>query len=263
MIKEFKNIEYCQHKGKSIQLDLYLPEGEKKTPLLIWIHGGGWETGDRTWVQSGPLRQVRRGYALASVSYSLTDEAIWPTQIQQLKTAIRFLRANSEEYNIDNSKFVAWGNSAGGHLASLLGTTGDIDKFDNKNDKYSNYSSNVQGVIAWYPTIDLLLMTEQNQYSEYIVSKLLGCSAIENQDKLKALNPINYLNKNTPPFLIMHGKDDEHVSYLQSVILYKALQERGINSELVLLDNLIHGDPQFNNRENSKFFQEFLDNLFL
>ena len=119
-----RDIEYARVGNKSLKLDLYLPEGQGPFPLIIWVHGGGWTSGDKSLsANSSQIRQTTRGYAVASVNYRLSQEAKFPAQIEDCKAAVRWLRANATQYNVDPSRVAAWGSSAGGHLVALMGTS--------------------------------------------------------------------------------------------------------------------------------------------
>src|SRR5204863_10043821 len=104
-------------------LDLYVPKSERPLPLVIWIHGGGWQAGNKA---NPPLLGLtQKGFAVASINYRFSQHAVYPAQIQDCKAAVRFLRKNADKYHLDPDHFGAWGASAGGHLVALLGTSGD------------------------------------------------------------------------------------------------------------------------------------------
>ena len=125
----FSDLEYARVGEKSLLLDLYLPpEGESPWPVIVWIHGGAWRTGNRA--DPPALFLVERGYAVASISYRLSREAIFPAQIHDCKAAIRWLRARAGEYDLDPARIGVWGASAGGHLAALLGTSGGVERLE-------------------------------------------------------------------------------------------------------------------------------------
>jgi acetyl esterase/lipase len=123
------DLEYARAGDKALLLDLYLPQtgpglptGHGPWPTIVWIHGGAWRMGSKD--NPHAARQAQRGYAVASIGYRLSQEATFPAQIHDCKAAVRWLRAHAKQYNLDPARFAAWGASAGGHLAALLGTSG-------------------------------------------------------------------------------------------------------------------------------------------
>ena len=148
-----RDIPYVPGGHELQRLDLYLPEADKSArPLVIWVHGGGWNSGSKDGCTARWL--VEYGYAVASINYRLSTHAIYPAQIEDCKSAIRFLRAHASEYGIKPDRIGAWGASAGGHLVALLGTTGDIRDFDTGTNL--DQSSKVQCVVDWFGPTDFL-----------------------------------------------------------------------------------------------------------
>jgi acetyl esterase/lipase len=187
------------------KLDLYLPKGNKKVPLIIFIHGGAFTRGDKK--DQSPAPFLSDGYAFASLNYRLSQDAIFPAQIEDCKAAVRWLRLNAEKYRLDPDRFGAWGTSAGGHLVALLGTTGDTKIFDLGENL--EFSSRIQAVADWFGPTDFLQMDAHK---------------LPNKEKVVAANPITYIGPNAPPFLIAHGDADRLVPYQQSVLLEAALK---------------------------------------
>ncbi len=144
------NLSYVDDGNVSHKLDLYVPNGAASpVPLIVWIHGGGWQSGDKQLGQnSHPLRYARMGYAVASINYRLSDEAIFPAQIYDCKAAVRWLRATAARYNLDPTRFGAWGQSAGAHLASLLGTSNDVTDLEGNIDGNLQHSSCARFIIT-------------------------------------------------------------------------------------------------------------------
>src|SRR5574338_458156 len=155
---ELRNVEFAKPDGIALHLDLYLPANARNAPLVIWIHGGGWADGDKD--NPPGLSLLKHGYALASVEYRLTDRAPFPAQIHDVKAAVRFLRANAARFGLDPERFGAWGESAGGHLAALLGTTSVRGELEG-DEGVTGVSSRVQAVCDWYGPTDLLKINDQ------------------------------------------------------------------------------------------------------
>ncbi len=125
-VKVMADLEFAAPNGKPLLLDLYLPVGvDKPLPVIVWLHGGGWRIGDRKLGPDFRVRFAERGYAMASIEYRLSGEALFPAQIHDVKAAIRWLRSVANEYGLDSGHIGLWRSSAGGHLAALAGTTGE------------------------------------------------------------------------------------------------------------------------------------------
>lgn len=271
---DYSDLVYGIYQEKNLTLDIYLPKGKEENspfPLIVFIHGGGWFMGNKKLIEPGIFRLIKEGYAVASIGYSLSGEAQWPTQGYQIKGAVRWLRANAYRYHIDPDKFIAFGGSAGGHLASFLGTTNGLTEFDSAEYGNMEYSSSVQGVVAWYAPTDLLLKYDFSILNLLVLDgnrlnprsprgKLIGGAISRNTDIAQKASPQYYISPNTTvPFLIMHGNKDVIVPVEQSLSFYKKLQNAGIKSQLVILNNYRHVDIRFNNQENMRSVIEFIN----
>jgi len=226
-------------------LDLYLLEDTNKSrPLIIWFHGGAWLGGIKDG-GSPALQFTGQGYAVAHVGYRLSGEAKFPAQINDCKAAVRWLRANAKKYQLDPDKFVAWGSSAGGHLAALVGTTGGVKELEGGVNDLKE-SSRVQAVIDWFGPTDLLRMNEtasdrRHDAPNSAESKLIGGPLLENKDKATKASPTTYVAKDNPPFLIMHGARDLEVPIRQSEILAEALKKAGVDVTFIPMKGAGHG----------------------
>ncbi len=247
------DLEYTKIGFSSFQLDLRIPDGNGPFPVIVWLHSGAWVTGDRF---GGPaIRQATRGYAVASVDYPLAPLFIWPAQIDACKAAVRWLRANAAQYHLDPTRICAYGTSAGGHLAAILGT----DETDP--------ASRVEAVVDFYGPTDLLQLDAQklpcyplNGNEWYMPpSLLMGCSIQDCKDKTETANPITYVTPEAPPFLIMHGDADCLVPYQQSVILDDALKAAGVDTTLVIVQGAEHSDPIFTSPPYAEMTDAWLD----
>lgn len=198
----YPDLSYVNDGNNAHKLDLYVPNGAASpVPLIVFIHGGGWQSGDKQLgPNSYPLRYARSGYAVASINYRLSDEAIFPAQIYDTKAAIRWLRANAAQYNLDATRIGAWGPSAGGHLASLLGTSNDVTDLEGTLGGNTQHSSRVQAVVDWYGPIDFLrqtaLLTQNgcpnpnHDSSDSPESRLMGCAIQTCPDAVRRANPM-------------------------------------------------------------------------
>jgi acetyl esterase/lipase len=265
------------------KLDLYLPtQGEGPFPLVIWVHGGAWLVGDkRSYLGDPPaiaFQLLRRGYALASLNYRLSQEARFPAQIQDVKTAVRWLRLHAQDYSLDPDRFGAWGASAGGHLAALLGTSEGIPELEGEHLGSAGAPGRVQAVVDWFGPTDFLQMDRQaaavgcptfgdggHDSPGSPESRLVGAPIQERPDLVQAANPIAYIRAGMPPppFLIQHGTQDCIVPVGQSLLLSEALLPvLGEENLTLTLLPAGHGAPPvpgepFNSAANTRLIIDF------
>ncbi len=257
--REVRDCVYATVDGIELALDLYLPVGSGPHPLIIWIHGGAWVEGDKDLPFDHLARkQVERGFALASINYRFSFEQLFPAQINDCKTAVRWLRANAGAYGLDSSTWIAWGASAGGHLAALLGTSGDVTTLEDTTAGYEGESSRVQAVIDWYGPTDFSQMGGGHDSPNSPESKLLGCAVPTCPDKVQEANPITYITADDPPFLIQHGTEDPAVPFSQSQLLHDALLAAGLSSSFHPVQGANHGGPEFASDEVRQIVENFL-----
>ena len=244
--KVLRNVAYVTNGHERQKLDLFIPPGATNPlPLIIWVHGGAWMGGSKD--QCPALPYLQKGYAVASINYRLSQRAIFPAQIEDCKAAVRWLRAHAKENNLDADRFAAWGASAGGHLVALLGTAGDVKKFDVGENL--EVSSRVQTVVDFFGPTDLTKMAKDSLPNSRIdhdapdapEAKLIGGPVQENKEKAATANPISYVAKDNPPFLIMHGNKDDIVPYQQSELLRDALQKVGAPVTFKIIEGAGHG----------------------
>jgi len=244
-----RDIVYAQAGSRKLLLDLYVPSKRSASlPVIVWIHGGGWRGGSKG---SGgrALPMLQRGYAVVDVGYRLSGEAIFPAQVEDCKAAVRWVRANADKYGLDPKRIGAWGSSAGGHLVAFLGTSGDVKEFDTEANRQT--SSRVQAVCDWFGPTDFLQMDEHMIEGSRLVhnapkspeSLLVGGPITEEPYRsiVKKANPITYVTKDDPPFLIMHGDKDMLVPLHQSELLYDALKKAGVEARLLTVKGAGHG----------------------
>ena len=239
-----RDLIYGQVGDRKLPLDLYLPpDTSAPVPVVIWVHGGAWRGGGKG--NGGQARNmITRGFAVVDVEYRLSGEALFPAQIEDCKTAVRWVRANAKKYDLDPDRIGAWGASAGGHLVALMGLTHDEKAFETP--EHSPYSSRVQAVCNWYGPTDFLRMNDfegriDHDAADSPESRLIGGPIQENEEKVAAANPITYVSKNDPPMLIVHGENDLSVPYNQSELLYAAMKKAGLDVALHKVANAGHG----------------------
>jgi len=259
-VRVLKDVEYVSGGHERHRLDLYLPaqtEGTEPLPLIVWVHGGAWRAGSKE--RCPALRFLRKGYAVASINYRLSQHAIFPAQIIDCKAAIRWLRANADRHGLDPQRIGVWGSSAGGHLVALLGTAGDVEAFD-KGENLS-FSSRVQAVCDFFGPTDFLQIgrfpSKMDHWADNSPeSQLIGGPVLENKKACQRANPISYITKDDPPFLIMHGDEDMTVPMNQSQLLYEGLRDAGVKVNLHIVEGAGHG---FSGPDVDRRVDEFFD----
>ena len=255
---------YAKADDHELKLDLYWhPDAKEPEPLIAWVHGGAWRGGDKA-EPLVALRMLRLGYAVASINYRLSSEAIFPAQIHDCKAAIRWLRSKAPDYNVDPDQFGAWGLSAGGHLVAMLGTSGDVVELEG-NLGVTDGSSRVQAVCDWYGPTDFLRMNDTSGNIDHDAidspeTQLIGGKIQDHPGLADRANPITYIGDDTPPFLILHGAKDRVVLPNQSEALHEALQRSGVSSTLVMIEDQGHGfDKSIDIHKHSyRFFDQHL-----
>jgi len=254
--KVLRDLPYVEGGHQRNRLDLYLPEKSAgPRPLVVWIHGGGWQGGSK---EGCPVVGfVAQGYVAASINYRLSQHAVFPAQIEDCKAAIRWLRTHAAMYGIDPDRIGVWGASAGGHLVALLGTTGGVKELEG-NGGHLDQSSRVQCVVDLLGPSDFLSWDPNFNPGVYtMITHLLGGPVPQNRDKARKASPLTYVDKNSAPFLIEHGDKDSLVPLEQSQLLASALKKAGVEVTLQVLPGSGHGGPAFTSPENRKLIVDF------
>ena len=235
-----RNITYARLSSAQ-KLDLYRPaNGHAALPLVIYIHGGGFRFGDKSGAQNLIDPLLKAGFAVASLDYRLTDQARFPAQVEDVKAAVRFLRAHAHAFGLNPGRFAAFGGSAGGYLATMLGVSAGNRAFAGVGLGYAHTSSAVQAVAEWFGPVDFLTIDTQRRSSPVCANappaarsvaghNLFGVAPATVPARAIAANPITYLStgRAIPPFLIGHGTADCRVPYQQSLELYRSLVRSG------------------------------------
>lgn len=227
-----KDVTYCTMDGIALKMDIYYPSSSQfPFPVTMYVHGGGWSSGDKA--QGAGALEIpslqSAGFLVVSVNYRLAPEHSFPAMIEDVKCALRYLRAHASQYNLDPAHIGVWGGSAGGHLVALLGTTDVSAGFDVG--EYLDQSSRVQAVVDMFGPTDLTVQFEGGYES---VSRVF-----DGFDAALA-SPVTYVSADDPPFLMLHGEADKLVPIEQSQILLAALQAAGVSAELVSVANAGH-----------------------
>jgi acetyl esterase/lipase len=255
------------------KLDIYLPDvGDGPFPIVLHIHGGGFAIGDKRDIHVlAFLRGLERGYAVVSVNYRLSGEAIFPAGLQDIKAAIRWLRANSEQYHLDGNRIAACGGSSGGNYAAMVCLTDHVTEFDDLSLGNPEYPCNVQAAVDWFGPTDFLKMDEQLYESGFgpsdhgeadsPESRYLGAKLSDEPLKVELANPMTYIHESMPPILIQHGSLDTMVPVQQSIMFTEKLGKYVSSDrfEFDILEGAGHGDPLFETEENMGRVFSFLD----
>ncbi len=267
-IKAELDIPYANTINPRQRLDLYLPKSpksDKALPLVVFIHGGAWQAGDKRGGLATVAPLVESGeYAGASIGYRLSGEKIWPAQIHDCKAAIRFLKANAKKYNLDPDRIGVTGTSAGGHLVSMLGTSGDISELEGSLGENTNMNSRVACVVDQFGPTELLAMGGSHDNANSPESNLVGGPLQQKADEARNASPTSYVSKDDPPFLLIHGTSDSVVLYNQSELLATALKKVGVEAILVPVTNAGHGNfgtPEVANRLRAFFDKHLLKRI--
>ncbi len=288
-INVLRNIPYLEGRtDASHLLDVYLPANrplfERPRPLIVWIHGGAWRKGSKDATPAAILPLC--GYVAASINYRLTDEATFPAQLEDCQNAIRFLRKHSGEYGIDPRRTGVWGVSAGGHLAVLVGLTGErgsksvelskrvrLGQGKNRGEPdrgeigESMRGPRVQAVSDWCGPTDFMQITAQAAAGNRLelksrsgpVAELLGGLPEERPEQAKLASPVTYVDGDAPPFLIVHGADDDVVPPQQSIELSKLLTRCSIANRLLMVPGASHDiSSKYLIDETIRFFDRIL-----
>lgn len=241
---------YAENDNLKQRVDLYLPRkrnSEKPLPVVALIHGGGWVNGDRIGYSAQAIQLARTGdFACVAVGYRLTKEASWPAQVHDCKAAIRWIRAHAKEHNLDPDRIAAWGSSAGGHLSSLLGTSGDVQEIEGDLGPNDHHSSRIQAVVNLCGPEDFrqaLMFSPDGKpiFKDDAVSGLLGGSAEEKPQNAAAASPLTYASSDDAPFITFHGTQDKRVAFLHADSIHAALKKAGVESHLIPITGGGHG----------------------
>lgn len=270
----WKDLNYAEDTMKYHLMDIYLPTIEKnKYPVVIAIYGSAWLSNN---LKESVMPFIGKylldnGFAVVAPNHRSSKDAKFPAQIHDIKAVIRFVRANANKYLLDTNFIGITGFSSGGHLASLAGASGNIKQisiadinFDIEGNvgPYLDYSSKVDAVVDWFGPINLTnidscrhqKMFDENNAPEVL---LMGMPIANNKNLYSLANPVTYLDKNDPPFLIIHGDKDDLVPYCQSEYFYKELLKNNVKAEYILVSGAGHGPGLFEDKYLSLMIEFF------
>lgn len=258
-----KDLEYARIEETGLRLDLHQC-GQQKGPLVLWIHGGAWRSGSKA---SMPLNDlVCAGYPVASVDYRLSPVAKFPAQIHDLKAAVRFLRARGAQHGIDARVIVVAGDSAGGHLAALVGVSNDEEKLEGTVGMHLDQSSDVQGIISFYGAANLTTILSQStphglKVRVPALELLLGGQPDAHQEVAelaRLASPVFHVDKSDPPLLLLHGDQDPQMPINQAHELHGAYKKAGARAHFEIVHGAAHGGKIFYDAERLEIVKTFL-----
>jgi len=257
--KSWIDVDYVGDGLTGHLLDVHLPNtGKAPYPVIVCIYGSAWFSNNlkgTTFTTGLGQRLLKESFAVVTINYRSSTDAKFPAQIQDVKAAIRFIRGSGTGFSLDTNFIGVTGWSSGGHLAALTGATNDVKTktingvaadIEGQLGKFTKYSSRVAAVVDWFGPTDFLIMDSCGSSFKHDdikspESSLIGGAIQENKDKVALANPINYVNKSNPPFLIFHGDKDPLVPHCQSEKLYEKQQRAGAKSEMVIIPGGEHG----------------------
>ncbi len=249
----YSNLPYANDTLKKHLLDIYLPSNAgRNTPLIVWIHGGAWMVNDK-YADMGYMKNtvkafIDSGYALASIDYRFSTDAVFPAQIQDCNQALEYLYQHAEQYKIDRNRIAVIGFSAGGHLASLMVLSNNNDVKDFYPDGIKT-NFRIKCAIDFYGPSDFVVLAGSPDTSinnaRNPVAILLGALPLERPDLAKRASPVTYVDKNDPPFFIVQGEKDQSVPYTQSKLLSSWLTITGVKNQLIIVPGAPHFGEMF------------------
>jgi len=260
-----RDIEYAKVGKVALTLDLYLPRGKAREPLIVWVHGGAWRSGSK---KSMPLTKlVEEGYSVASVDYRLSTQARFPAQVHDIKAAIRYLRGHGERWKVATKKIVVAGDSAGGHLAALVGVSNRNAELEGEAGNHRNQSSDVQGIISFYGAANLTTILKQStphglEVRVPALDLLLGGQPDAVPALARLASPVFYVDHGDPPLLLLHGDQDPQMPINQSLELLGAYQKAKAPVQFEVVHGAAHGGAMFYDVERTKILKGFLRRYF-
>lgn len=241
------DIPYATVDGKTLALDLYVPDGVANPPLLVWTHGGAWRSGSKSSVPKG---LVSAGFAVASLDFRMSTEARFPAMIHDIKGAVRFLRASAARYGYRPDRIAIGGDSSGGHLAALVGVTAGVKDLEGTVGGHLDQSSAVQAILDFYGASNLTTILAQSTPFGLGVRKpaldlLLGAQPEDTPALARLASPVFHVDRADPPLLLFHGDQDPQMPINQSHELQGAYEKLGLDVSLVVVHGSAHGGEAF------------------
>ncbi len=254
------NVEYAKVDDHRLLLDLYLPHDVQEAPLVMWVHGGAWRRGSKD--RMPLLFLVRQGFAVASIDYRLSPMAKFPAQMHDLKAAVRFMRATAGHWKVSAAKIGVAGASAGGHLAALLGVTNGHEDLEGKLGVFPDASSDVHAIVDLYGPTNLMTILDQSTPHGLSVrvpalELLLGSRPEKNKELARLASPVEHVDKNDPPLLLIHGDQDPQVPINQSHELHGKYKQMNRPVTFHVIHGGLHGGDNFYQGKPQQLISDF------
>jgi acetyl esterase/lipase len=241
IVRDENDVVYSRAGGEDLKLDVCAPKNLRGPfPAVVLIHGGGWDHGCKGDFQATAVALAERGYVALTIDYRLAPRHKFPAQLDDCRTAVRWLRAHAERYQVDPDRVGAFGISAGGHLALLLGLT-ETKNVNEKSGEYAEQSCKVQAVVNVMGPTDLA-RPGWPAYTEELLVSLVGGERDKIPAAYASASPLTYVRPGLPPVLTIHGTADRLVPYEQAKLLHAALLEAGVTSRLETMEGKGHGE---------------------
>jgi len=259
--RKISDIPYADVDGRDLGLDLYMPIGVDRPPLLVWIHGGRWL--HRSKEDINTLALVEEGFAIASVDFRLSVDAPFPAQIHDIKAAIRFLRANAETYGYDATRIGVHGRSSGGHLTALVGVTNGVKELEGELGAHLDVSSDVQVAVSYFGASNLTTIMDQStpfgvKLRGPALALLLGGPLESTTELARLASPVFHVDASDPPLLLLHGDQDPQMPINQAHELQGAYEAQGLPVQLEVVHGAKHGTPEFFDAKRTALVAAFL-----
>lgn len=272
VVNQWSNLNYADDDKEYHKLDIHLPATNKTSyKAIVVIYGSAWFGNNLKQAAFDTYGKalLDAGFAVIAINHRSSTDAKYPAQINDVKAAIRFVRANASKYRIDASFIGITGYSSGGHLSSLAGTTNNVKEFtvgqktvdiEGKIGNYTTFSSSVNAVVDWFGPIDMTRMDgcSKPKGSDSPEAVLINGNPADNLDMLALLSPMTFIDKNDPQFIVIHGDADNVVPYCQSEFFSKALSDNGLLAEFITVPHGQHGPITFNDNTFKKMIDFFI-----
>jgi acetyl esterase/lipase len=258
--RSHRDVVYATADGKDLALDLHMPAGVERPPLLVWVHGGRWMTGTKAQVR---MEFVAHGIATASLDFRQSTEARFPVMVHDIKAAIRFLRANADAYGYRADRIAIAGASSGAHLAALVGVTNGHRELEGTLGAHAGESSAVQAIVSYYPATNLTTILDQSTpfglgVRRPALEALLGALPEQAPALAELASPVAHVDAEDPPLLLLHGDQDPQMPINQSHELEGAYERRGLDVQLDVVHGAVHGGDPFYSPERVERVVAFL-----